>query len=68
MVVIDVSGSTKNASGSDVDRDGMRRRQPAARASRAGQLPAGHRSTDPDDSILAAEVRAADALVVVARA
>ena len=57
MVVIDVSGSTKNASGSDVDRDGQTGFKPPDPA------PPGMLSTDPDDSILAAEVRAADALV-----
>jgi hypothetical protein len=57
MLVIDVSGSTRNASGSDVDRDGQTGFKPPDPA------PPGMLSTDPDDSILAAEVRAADALV-----
>ncbi len=64
MLVIDVSGSTSNASGSDVDRDGQiginPRLDPAAAA---GAYPPDMVSTDPDDSVLAAEVRAADALV-----
>jgi hypothetical protein len=63
MVVIDVSGSTKNASGSDVDRDGQIGFNPQVELSAPGAYPPGTLSTDPDDSILAAEVRAADALV-----
>jgi hypothetical protein len=63
MLVIDVSGSTRNASGSDVDRDGHTGTNPQLEASAAGAYPPGTLSTDPDDSILAAEVRAADALV-----
>jgi hypothetical protein len=64
MIVIDVSGSTKNASGSDVDRDGLVGFNPQLDPSTPpGAYPPGTFSTDPDDSILAAEVRAADALV-----
>jgi von Willebrand factor type A domain len=63
MVVIDVSGSTKNASGSDVDHDGQVGFNPQVELSGPGAYPPGTLSTDPDDSILAAEVRAADALV-----
>ena len=63
MLVIDVSGSTKNASGSDVDRDGQIGFNPQVEGSAPGAYPPGTLSTDPDDSILAAEVRAADALV-----
>jgi hypothetical protein len=64
MIVIDVSGSTKNASGGDVDRDGMLGTNPQLDPSTPpGAYPPGTLSTDPDDSILAAEVRAADALV-----
>jgi hypothetical protein len=63
MLVIDVSGSTKNASGSDVDRDGQTGFNPQVAGSAPGAYPPGTLSTDPDDSILAAEVRAADALV-----
>jgi hypothetical protein len=64
MVVLDVSGSTKNASGSDVDRDGVVGVNPQLDLTAPpGAYPPGTLSTDPDDSILAAEVRAADALV-----
>jgi hypothetical protein len=63
MVVIDVSGSTKTASGSDVDHDGQVGFNPQVELSAPGAYPPGTLSTDPDDSILAAEVRAADALV-----
>jgi hypothetical protein len=64
MIVIDVSGSTRAASGSDVDRDGLLGVNPQQDPSvPPGTYPPGTVSTDPDDSILAAEVRAADALV-----
>jgi hypothetical protein len=63
MVVLDVSGSTRNASGVDVDRDGEIGINPQLELIPPGTYPAGTLSTDPDDSILAAEVRAADALV-----
>jgi hypothetical protein len=64
MVVIDVSGSTKNASGSDVDRDGLVGVNPHTDPSTPpGAFAPGTLSTDPDDSILAAEVRAAEALL-----
>ena len=64
MVVIDVSGSTRSASGSDVDRDGLIGVNPQLDPSiPPGAFAPGTLSTDPDDSILAAEVRAADALV-----
>jgi hypothetical protein len=63
LIVIDVSGSTKNASGSDVDRDGVVGVNPQLELNAPGAYPPGTLSTDPDDSILAAEVRAADALV-----
>jgi len=63
MVVLDVSGSTKNASGSDVDHDGQVGFNPQVELTAPGAYPPGTLSTDPDDSILAAEVRAADALV-----
>src|SRR5262245_51049631 len=59
MLVIDVSGSTRNASGSDVDRDGILGINPRLDPSQAGAYPPDMVSTDPDDSILAAEVRAA---------
>ena len=63
MLVIDVSGSTNNASGSDVDRDGVLGINPQLDPHLAGAYPPGTLSTDPDDSILAAEIRAAGALV-----
>jgi Mg-chelatase subunit ChlD len=53
MLVVDVSGSTKHPSGIDVDGDGEIGEQ---RASLVAGLPA--RNTDPEDSILAAEVAA----------
>jgi hypothetical protein len=64
MIVLDVSGSTRNASGTDVDRDGVLGVNPQLDLTAPpGAYPPGTLSTDPDDSILAAEVRAADALV-----
>ncbi len=63
MVVIDVSGSTRIASGVDVDRDGQIGINPQLELSPPGAYPPGTLSSDPDDSILAAEVRAADALL-----
>jgi len=64
MIVLDVSGSTKNASGTDVDRDGVLGVNPQQDLTAPpGAYPPGTLSTDSDDSILAAEVRAADALV-----
>jgi hypothetical protein len=64
MIVLDVSGSTKNASGTDVDRDGVLGVNPQqGLTAPPGAYPPGTLSTDSDDSILAAEVRAADALV-----
>jgi hypothetical protein len=63
MIVIDVSGSTKSASGTDVDGDGVVGINPQLELTAPGAYPPGTLSTDPDDSILAAEVRAADALV-----
>jgi hypothetical protein len=64
MIVLDVSGSTKNASGTDVDRDGLLGVNPQQDLTAPpGAYPPGTLSTDPDDSILAAEVRAADALL-----
>jgi hypothetical protein len=60
MLVIDVSGSTQYPSGIDVDNDGEigEQRQPLVRG-----LPS-IRNSDPDDSILAAEVAAAKSLLV----
>lgn len=63
MLVIDVSGSTAHASGVDVDGDGTVGFDPQLELVEPGRYPADMRSTDPDDTILAAEVRAAEALV-----
>jgi len=63
MVVIDVSGSTGSASGVDVNGNGQIGINPLLESVPPGAYPAGTLSTDPGDSILAAEVRAADALV-----
>jgi hypothetical protein len=63
MIVIDVSGSTKVASGADVDGDGTLGFNPQLELVEPGRYPADMQSTDPDDTILAAEVKAAQALV-----
>jgi len=63
MIVIDISGSTKAASGVDVDGDGIVGINPQFELMPAGTYPDGTVSTDPDDSILAAEVKAADSLI-----
>ena len=63
MIVIDVSGSTQIASGSDVDRDGELGFNPQLELVEPGRYPPDLQSTDPGDTILAAEVRAAIGLV-----
>jgi hypothetical protein len=63
MVVLDVSGSTKIASGVDVDGDGEVGIDPSFELLAPGAYPEGTSSTDPGDTILAAEVAAADALI-----
>jgi hypothetical protein len=63
MVVIDVSGSTKIASGGDVDGDGEVGFNPQEELVEPGRYPPDMVSTDPDDTILAAEVKAAQSLV-----
>lgn len=63
MIVLDVSGSTENASGADVDGDGEIGVDPALELLPPGAYPEGLRSTDPDDTILQAEAQAARALV-----
>jgi hypothetical protein len=63
MLVIDVSGSTKVASGVDVDGDGVIGFNPQTELVEPGTYPPEMQSTDPEDTILAAEVRAASALV-----
>ncbi|HEY5658795.1 MAG TPA: vWA domain-containing protein [Myxococcota bacterium] len=63
MIVLDISGSTKVASGVDVDSDGEVGINPNLELLPPGAYPAGTVSTDPGDTILAAEVAAADALI-----
>ena len=63
MIVLDISGSTKVASGVDVDADGEIGINPNLELLPPGTYPAGTVSTDPGDTILAAEVAAADALI-----
>jgi Mg-chelatase subunit ChlD len=63
MIVLDISGSTKVASGVDVDADGAVGINPQFELLPPGTYPEGTTSTDPGDTILAAEVAAADALV-----
>ncbi len=63
MVVIDVSGSTKIACGVDVDDDGYVGFNPQFELVEPGRYPPDMQSTDPGDTILAAEVAAAQALI-----
>ena len=63
MIVIDISGSTKVASGVDVDGDGEVGINPQFELLPAGTYPEDTVSTDPGDTILAAEIAAADALI-----
>jgi len=63
IIVLDISGSTKVASGVDVDRDGEVGVNPQFELLPPGAYPQGTVSTDPGDTILAAEVAAADALI-----
>jgi Mg-chelatase subunit ChlD len=63
IIAIDVSGSTKVASGVDVDRNGVVGFNPQLELLEPGSYPPGTVSTDPNDSILAAELAAADALI-----
>jgi hypothetical protein len=63
MIVLDISGSTKVASGVDVDRDGEVGINPQFELLPPGMYPEGTVTTDPGDTILAAEVAAADALI-----
>jgi Mg-chelatase subunit ChlD len=63
MIVIDISGSTKVASGVDVDGDGEVGINPQFELMPSGTYPEGTVSTDPGDTILAAEIAAADALI-----
>jgi len=63
MIVIDVSGSTRAASGVDVDGDGEVGVNPRLELLPPGAYPDDVLSTDPDDSILNAEAAAARALL-----
>jgi hypothetical protein len=63
MLVIDVSDSTKIASGADVDRDGQLGVNPHTELLPPGAVPTDVYSTDPGDTILQAQVAAARALV-----
>jgi hypothetical protein len=62
MLVIDVSHSTRAASGGDIDGDGVVGVDPQQEGL-AGMFPPGVRSTDPQDTILDAQVRAARRLL-----
>jgi Mg-chelatase subunit ChlD len=59
MIVIDVSGSTEYPSGIDVDNDGVLGQTERSTTPGVDDTP----NTDPDDSILAAEVMAAKSLL-----
>jgi len=63
MIALDVSKSTDEPSGSDVDRDGVVGMDPRRELVAPGTYPEGTASTDPDDSVLAAEVLAARSLI-----
>jgi hypothetical protein len=63
MIAIDVSESTRATSGADVDDDGQIGEDPHEGLYAGGEYPDDVWSTDPDDTILAAEVRAARALL-----
>jgi hypothetical protein len=63
IIVIDISGSTAHPSGVDVDADGHLGFDPSEELVPAGQYPLGTVCTDPEDTILAAEVAAAAALI-----
>jgi len=62
-IAIDVSQSTRAASGIDVDGDGVVGINPTLDARLDGQYPAGVVSTDPEDTVLAAELAAVRALL-----
>jgi hypothetical protein len=63
ILIIDVSGSTKVASGVDVDGDGEIGIDPRYELVPPGTYPPDLQNTDPQDSILAAEIVAAEALI-----
>jgi hypothetical protein len=62
-IAIDVSGSARAASGIDVDGDGMVGVNPSLDARLDGRYPPDVLSTDPDDSVLAAELASVRALL-----
>jgi hypothetical protein len=63
MIAIDVSQSTRIASGVDVDGDGLVGVNPHFELIAPGTYPDDVMSTDPEDTILAAEIAAAHALL-----
>jgi len=63
ILAIDLSGSTAEASGTDVDQDGEVGFNPQNELVPDGMYPDDLKSTDPGDTILAAEVAAARALL-----
>ena len=63
MIVLDVSESTRQASGVDVDGDGQIGEDPKLGLYAPGEFPEDVRSTDPGDTILRAEVKAAETLL-----
>jgi hypothetical protein len=63
MIVFDVSGSTKEPSGADVDGDGEIGFNPQIELVEPGRYPPDLKCTDPGDMILAAEIAAAQALI-----
>ncbi|MGI9432429.1 MAG: vWA domain-containing protein [Myxococcota bacterium] len=63
MIAIDVSQSTRHASGADVDGDGEIGEDPHIGLYAPGEFPDDVYSTDPEDTILNAEVAAARALL-----
>src|SRR3990172_12991798 len=63
MIVLDVSKSTQSASGADVDEDGKLGEDPHLGLFAPGEYPDDVYSTDPEDTILHAEVKAAQILI-----
>jgi hypothetical protein len=63
MIVMDVSKSTQNASAADVDEDGVLGEDPHLGLYAPGEYPDHVYSTDPEDTILHAEVKAAQTLL-----
>jgi hypothetical protein len=63
MIVLDVSKSTQSASGADVDEDGKLGEDPHLGLYAPGEYPDDVYSTDPEDTILHAEVKAARTLL-----